>query len=481
MKYHVSTVLGNRDDFTISGDVFYINERKVIIAGVEHDLFYGDIVQHSDFSYYINEDSVSTKEFDNHIEDFWYMEQGEIPDDGKKYLFLVDPELSYEPEFQRKYSQFENKIISRKGKLISIHAEDYNRIFCTQDNKAYLVEDSEFNEYTEAYENFLIRQEEHEKQLNEQLVDKPDIVDVLIEKAVEKIDLDPELPFFKGDKGEQGEQGLIGPKGERGEKGPIGEQGIMGVRGPQGERGPMGPQGLPGLPGPQGIKGEKGEKGDRGLQGERGYEGPMGRQGAKGEKGDKGDPGQPGPIGEQGPPGPIGPQGPEGPPGAMILNEDVISGYGELKDQFKVYQQRDQAWKARLNIQLASLGGGGSAKILDNDDVVFNRPEQLSNNDVLIWDDSIRKFTAINMVTVINNIKAELEVQYDKLVDEQTVANTSYTYVGEAAPGSVSSASVWRIKRITEYANGYLEIIWANDTDAFDKVWNDRASYTYTV
>ena len=85
------------------------------------------------------------------------------------------------------------------------------------------------------------------------------------------------------------------------------------------------------------------------------------------------------------------------------------------------------------------------------------------------------------MLTVINNIKAELEVQYDKLVDEQTSGNNTFTYVGEAAPGSLAANSVWRIKRITEYANGYLEIIWANDTDAFDKVWNDRATYVYTV
>ena len=114
MKYFVSTVLENRDDFTISGDVFYINERKVIIASVEHNLFYGDIVQHGDFSYYVNEDTISTQEFEGHIENFWYMEQGEIPDDGKKYLFLIDHSKSYDEEFKTKYGQFENKIISRK-------------------------------------------------------------------------------------------------------------------------------------------------------------------------------------------------------------------------------------------------------------------------------------------------------------------------------------------------------------------------------
>jgi len=64
--------------------------------------------------------------------------------------------------------------------------------------------------------------------------------------------------------------------------------------------------------------------------------------------------------------------------------------------------------------------------------------------------------------------------QYDRLVD----VDGNCTYVGEAEPGSAQSGSVWRIKRITETGED-LEIVWANGSAEFDKVWNDRASYSY--
>ena len=72
-------------------------------------------------------------------------------------------------------------------------------------------------------------------------------------------------------------------------------------------------------------------------------------------------------------------------------------------------------------------------------------------------------------------------MQYDKLVSKAIVSGVTYTYVGEAAPGSSVSLPLWRIKRIAEYSSGLTEIIWADDTDDFDKVWNDRETYSYTV
>ncbi|MGI9569999.1 MAG: hypothetical protein ACR2PH_09755, partial [Desulfobulbia bacterium] len=129
--------------------------------------------------------------------------------------------------------------------------------------------------------------------------------------------------------------------------------------------------------------------------------------------------------------------------------------------------------------QLASLGGGGSAKVLDNDDVEFNYPSQLANNDFLVFDIAKQKFVANNLTTIIDTIKIDLEMQYDKLVDETIDGANSFTYIGEALPGGTVSVAEWRIKRVAEYANGYLEILWANDSDALDKIWNDRATYTY--
>lgn len=54
------------------------------------------------------------------------------------------------------------------------------------------------------------------------------------------------------------------------------------------------------------------------------------------------------------------------------------------------------------------------------------------------------------------------------------------TYIGEADPGSVSSAAVWRIKRMDESGNPELIIKWASGTDSFDKIWDNRLSLSYT-
>ncbi len=69
----------------------------------------------------------------------------------------------------------------------------------------------------------------------------------------------------------------------------------------------------------------------------------------------------------------------------------------------------------------------------------------------------------------------EDEVPYDV---ESDTADAQTTYVGQAAPGTASSAAAWRIKRITDTGSA-VSIDWANGSDAFDQVWDDRASLTY--
>lgn len=57
----------------------------------------------------------------------------------------------------------------------------------------------------------------------------------------------------------------------------------------------------------------------------------------------------------------------------------------------------------------------------------------------------------------------------------------TYTYVGEADPGSATSAAVWRIKRLDESStNPELIIKWASGNDNFDKIWDNRLSLTYS-
>ena len=53
------------------------------------------------------------------------------------------------------------------------------------------------------------------------------------------------------------------------------------------------------------------------------------------------------------------------------------------------------------------------------------------------------------------------------------------TYIGEAIPGTALSAATWRIKRMTE-VDPDLTIEWADGNHAFDNVWNNRASLSYS-
>jgi hypothetical protein len=61
-----------------------------------------------------------------------------------------------------------------------------------------------------------------------------------------------------------------------------------------------------------------------------------------------------------------------------------------------------------------------------------------------------------------------------KRIDE---SSETITYIGEAVTGSSEIASVWRIRKID--FNNPITIKWAG-TAAFDQVWSNRASLTYT-
>lgn len=64
---------------------------------------------------------------------------------------------------------------------------------------------------------------------------------------------------------------------------------------------------------------------------------------------------------------------------------------------------------------------------------------------------------------------------YTTLIDEQG----SVSYVGRAVPGSVTNAPVWQIQRITQ-TEVSTAVEYANGSDAFNKVWDNRASLAYS-
>lgn len=57
-------------------------------------------------------------------------------------------------------------------------------------------------------------------------------------------------------------------------------------------------------------------------------------------------------------------------------------------------------------------------------------------------------------------------------------ASPTITYIGRAAPGSLTSDPVWQIQRIDTSSGTVIE--WADGLSDFDFIWDDRASLTYS-
>lgn len=69
----------------------------------------------------------------------------------------------------------------------------------------------------------------------------------------------------------------------------------------------------------------------------------------------------------------------------------------------------------------------------------------------------------------------EEDVPFDLEIDETSTPNA--VYIGQADPGTSVATAGWRIKRILESTGTHVD--WANGTAAFDKVWDDRLTYSY--
>jgi hypothetical protein len=269
----------------------------------------------------------------------------------------------------------------------------------------------------------------------------------------------------KGDKGDKGDTGLRGATGERGERGPQGEKG---------DTGNEGPKGAPGKAGLKGDKGDQGPKGDTGATGQRGETGPQGIQGPKGERGVAG------PAGNDGAPGPRGETGPQGEPGVAPNYreefENALEAFNtRLTENAHRVDGNIQKQIDKINRSLGTLGGGGSYKLVDNADVDKSAIKNVVENAILIYDPVSKKFKAESFINILDRLKAELEVQYNRLID----TDGQYIYIGEALPGTDTSEAKWRIKRVDQKAGDDYDIIWADGTAELTKVWDDRLTLTY--
>ena len=58
--------------------------------------------------------------------------------------------------------------------------------------------------------------------------------------------------------------------------------------------------------------------------------------------------------------------------------------------------------------------------------------------------------------------------------------NDNLLYVGEARAGSLTSAAVWQIRKVTIGTDGDIEEIFADGSADYTKIWDNRTSLTYS-
>ena len=224
-------------------------------------------------------------------------------------------------------------------------------------------------------------------------------------------------------------------RGRRGRKGNVGDQGIPGetIEGPQGPAG----ESIVGRIGPTGPAGETIE-GPPGARGKRGYKGLVGR------------------AGELGTPGPAGPPGPiprqkwdgtrlafEGPDG-----------------------------KFRRSVELKGPGGGrGGASVKDTYGSITLNGTNLE----------FKKLGAMGPDTTVDlsSLGGGGEVSQAQRVDEVGAV----MYIGTAVPGTIESAALWAIKRLTFVTTGAdtdIDTEWADGAAVADQVWDDRLALSYS-
>lgn len=75
-------------------------------------------------------------------------------------------------------------------------------------------------------------------------------------------------------------------------------------------------------------------------------------------------------------------------------------------------------------------------------------------------------------------ITVEITSNYTTLLDYDGSGNL--IYVGLANIGSLSSASVWQIRKLVYTGSNLTSVLFAQGSDAFVNIWNNRASLAYS-
>lgn len=83
------------------------------------------------------------------------------------------------------------------------------------------------------------------------------------------------------------------------------------------------------------------------------------------------------------------------------------------------------------------------------------------------------------LAALLEGSEAVATQQYATRYDQDADPPTS-AYLGQAVPGTETSAAGWRIQRLTFSSDGDVSTQWADGNSDFDNVWNDRATLTYS-
>ena len=126
-------------------------------------------------------------------------------------------------------------------------------------------------------------------------------------------------------------------------------------------------------------------------------------------------------------------------------------------------------------VHSGGTSGSGEVRILRMDDIV--RTTTPAAGDTLVWSAVLNKF---ELKPAGNSggttVTSDEEMPYAKRVDFIT---DNELYKAEAVVGSLETAVVWRIRKVTIAADSDVSETWAGGTSLYDKRWSDRLTYTY--
>jgi len=80
---------------------------------------------------------------------------------------------------------------------------------------------------------------------------------------------------------------------------------------------------------------------------------------------------------------------------------------------------------------------------------------------------------------IIKTSRMSLEHRLQRVFENN--ASGQPVYIGESIAGTATSSAGWRISKTTYSGNRPATVKWADgDPQTFDKVWDNRATYTYS-